>query len=569
MTPRPARTAPHVRVRGTAHIEAHAAPADGGKLRFEGTLADDANVPLEEETISVSLSADEPHPAFDLERCPRLTGHDGRGDSSDPVTFTRTDDGGRFCVVTTLPVRQKCVAHFAWRGTHLLEGTKEDVHVDPWVASIELRFDPEPTRLFLDREPLGLDAVAPFTDRSAPSSPPNLALTLTNELGAELGHGTTNASGRVHFDLLRPGPPGEGELRVAFAGNASTASASHVAHVERHARVSLHAPGAEGGTLPPGTSDQGISVVVVARTSSGDPVRSGSVEAEVGGNPVGAATVENGTAKLVLTFSAEEGTVSEVRIRYDANAPWYEPGDDVVLRLPIVSGGHWRAVPLVAAGLGVVAWLLLGRTARTVSARPLPSPPKHASTAIHATITVRAPGNAAAGWAGQVVDAHDATAVGGAEITISRPGSRGDDPLARATANEAGRFEIRNVDPRTGDQLTVSSRLHATLRQDVPAFGEIEIALVLRRRALLDRFVAWARKRGAPFDAAPEPTPAQVALATARDPRAARWARKIERAVFGPEEVDAHVESELEGEAPPPSPESSEGLEQDLDDTPR
>jgi hypothetical protein len=174
-----------------------------------------------------------------------------------------------------------------------------------------------------------------------------------------------------------------------------------------------------------------------------------------------------------------------------------------------------------------------------------------------------------AAWTGRVIDAHDGAPIPRAELEIVRPGFERSDLLAHATTNEAGRFELRCDERRRGDRLAVSSRLHATLHKGVPEFGEIEIALVLRRRALLHRLVAWAKERGAPFDAMPEPTPAHVARAAVGEPRAARWAGKVERAAFGPEEVDAQMERDVDQEAPTRNGSSAERLEKDVDDTPR
>ena len=47
-------------------------------------------------------------------------------------------------------------------------------------------------------------------------------------------------------------------------------------------------------------------------------------------------------------------------------------------------------------------------------------------------------------------------------------------------------------------------------------------ALVLRKRALLDRLVEWARRRGLPYDARPEPTPGHVRRAAAGEFTVAR-----------------------------------------------
>jgi hypothetical protein len=568
--PNRASAAPHLRVRGAAHIDAGATYTDG-TLRIEGTLRDDSNVPLEEEAISVSLSASSgpPQDVFRVEACPRTK---ASRDPTGGISTVWSDEGGRFCVVASVPLSRRLLAHFAWSGRPLIDGTVLDLAVDPSLSSVELRFDPEPAVLSLEQESFGLDAVASFTDKATASSPTGLSLTLTNELGTELGQGITDTSGRVRFVLVsaRAGPPGKGELRVTFAGNATTASALHVAPIERDARVWLSVPSAKGDTLPPGTPEEGVSLVVLAKTTSGEPVSSGTLEARIDGNPVGAAVLEHGRAALVVTFSAEAKTISAIQLRYEASAPGYEPADDVVLRLPVVGTTPWRRVPLVVAGLAVLVWLSLGRAARRPAPRLPATARRQASTSTSASVTVvRAREEAGAGWTGRVIDAHDAAPIGAAEVRILRAGVEPSEPLARATTDDAGRFELRFEERGEGDQLAVSSRLHATLRQRAPAFGEIEVALVLRRRALLDRLVAWAKARGAPFSDAREPTPGQVARAGAGDLRVEKWAGKVERAAFGPDEVDAEVERQIDEVAPPLPPGSAERLEKDVDDPPR
>ena len=86
--------------------------------------------------------------------------------------------------------------------------------------------------------------------------------------------------------------------------------------------------------------------------------------------------------------------------------------------------------------------------------------------------------------------------------------------------------------------------------EPLPPAGELSIALLLRRRALLARLVGWARKRGRPFDVKPEPTPGHVRRAAAEDFQTARWADAVERAVFGVGEVDARTEREIERDGP-------------------
>ena len=85
----------------------------------------------------------------------------------------------------------------------------------------------------------------------------------------------------------------------------------------------------------------------------------------------------------------------------------------------------------------------------------------------------------------------------------------------------------------------------------MPAPGELDVALVLRKRALLDRLVAWARSRGKPFDGRAEPTPGHVRRAAAAELSVARWADAVERAAYGEGLVDEQAQQEVDRLAPP------------------
>jgi len=107
-------------------------------------------------------------------------------------------------------------------------------------------------------------------------------------------------------------------------------------------------------------------------------------------------------------------------------------------------------------------------------------------------------------------------------------------------ADEAGEFafDLETAPPQEAE-LVVEAPLHVDLRQKLPAGGVLEIAVVSRRRKLLERLVGWARRRGAPYDVRPEPTPGQVRRAAeAGNPAVAEWAGAIEQAAFDAGDVD-------------------------------
>jgi hypothetical protein len=82
--------------------------------------------------------------------------------------------------------------------------------------------------------------------------------------------------------------------------------------------------------------------------------------------------------------------------------------------------------------------------------------------------------------------------------------------------------------------------------------GELRIALVTRRRTLLDRLVRWARARGTPWDGPREPTPGHVRRVAARAEAddVAGWAGSVEHAAFGPDPVDTAMERDVRDREP-------------------
>ena len=157
----------------------------------------------------------------------------------------------------------------------------------------------------------------------------------------------------------------------------------------------------------------------------------------------------------------------------------------------------------------------------------------------------------APGWVGLVVDAHEGTPLPNATVRLRQPSFRGPaQPSALVTVTDtAGRFSLLTEGraPAEGSLIEIHAPHHAVLTRPLPPPGELRVALVARRRALLDRLVAWARHRGPPWWTRAEPTPAQIAKnARARGATpTALWADAIEKAAFGPDPPDETQEVEL------------------------
>jgi hypothetical protein len=564
-----ADVAPRIRLRGSAHLNVHAARA-AGKLALSGTVNDDAARPIPGVRIligltrtldprsSVGLSASAPEPCGGSTVAPVL-------DRADLLVLT-TDEASRFCVRLGLAT-DRYVAHIEAHTSGLVDGTKLDLPLDLALAPVTLRFDPEPWVLSLDDETTSFEVIASTEDEGITAPAAGLALTISNEADAPLGSATTNASGRAKFliDSARLGPPGDGELRVTFAGTAGAGSARRAVRVERRTHVDVAAPDASSQRLPPGCPDDGITLRLVAtpRCARHGCLQSpsGLIEARVEDRIVGAAPVEHSEARLVITFAATSAdafprsSAGEVPVtfRYVPDAPWFQPTGELVLEQPVRGPSPWKKVPLALAATAVVAWLALTRfpmrsRGQRRTARPLPS-----GHVVEQVELVRA-ASPSHGWKGRVADAHDGLALAQAHVAIVRAGFERLDVVTETTSDAGGAFVLPPIDRRPGDELVVDSPLHTGIRSPLPQPGELAVALVLRKRALLDRLVAWARRQGTPYVTALEPTPGHVQRAAGSSVAVGHWANAVERAAYGGAVVDERAEAEVDRLAPSRDP---------------
>jgi hypothetical protein len=475
--------------------------------------------------------------------------------SGEPTLTLKTNESGWFCVSVIASGAASYFAHFVWLGDSEIDGATLVAKADPSHRAVQIDFKPAPGVIDLDKPTQEIAVEAHIQDDDAETGLGPIPLRLTDERGGDLSHATVS-SGAALFTVSSAslGPPGQGELRVAFDGDALTGPSLRVAPVTRQASVVLSLRGA----LAPQDPEEGVSIPIEVSTARGQPVPTGIVEATFAGRAVGSASVDRGHADLVAAFAVEaETSTADLQIRYVGDTPWYVRGESLGVHLPVSTGHPWRRALLLIASLAVVSWLALARRRPSPNAaKPKPAvspPPGKPGIAV-----VRSVKDARVGWSGRVVDAHDGAPLANVEVRLERPSFTGSDVLARASTGVGGSFEVRCDSSRKGDRLVASAPFHETLAQSLPAFGEIEVALVARRRALLDRLVAWARApgpgavgaaRSPAKGGAREPTPAAVAR-TALDPKIGEWARAVESASYGPDPVDAGAERAVDALAP-------------------
>jgi hypothetical protein len=553
-----AEGAPHVHIKGSARIEAHTARA-AGRLVVSGTVVDDTTHPIAGARVAVGIArATSPAGTATLAGAsPEACSEGGvppvleRGD----LLSLPTDDAARFCVRLALPT-DRYVVHLESQATGFVDGARLDLAVDLALEPVTLRFDPEHPVLSLDDEGTVLEVVASTEDDGVTSAAVGIPLVLTNEAGTTLGSAMSNASGRARFavDAAHLGPPGRGELRVSFAGSTDAGASTHAVQVERRTHVDLTSADAIDGRLPVGSPEEGVALRLRAiprcakRGCVGTPT--GTVEARAGDAIVGAAPLAGAEARVVLTFAMPAASEAPLRLRYVPDAPWFQSGGELALTLPVRAPNPWKRVPLVLAGFAALAWLILARLPPRSREGSRPGVSRAPVLHPEAGVELVRAGPAARGWTGRIHDAHDGFGIVAAFVAIERPGFRGVEVLAQATANGEGVFALPPIEAHPGDLLLAEGQVHSALRRPLPPAGELDVALVLRKRALLDRLVAWARRRGRPFDGRPEPTPGHVRRAAVSEEAVARWAQAVERAAYGEGVIDAEAQREVDRLAP-------------------
>jgi hypothetical protein len=413
-----------------------------------------------------------------------------------------------------------------------------------------LAFSPEPRRLALERpaHTLWVEArVEPPLSGGQDRDRLELELSFTGqgEQPRVLASAPARPGERAQLEITSAdlGPPGPGVLSVRSTGSEALQPGERSAVVLRTARVALGA----SGTITPGNPEGGIEIPVAVGSALG-AVPSGSVEARLGAASVGMAPVHAGAATILVRFDAPRDELVELELVYVSREPWWIAGDALVVRVPIAAPSPWRSLPWMLAAVAILLWF--------ASAWRRPARRERAATDDDARAPSGRPslevvelGPANSGWRGHVLDAHDGEPIQDARVQVVVPAFQGDGVVAEATTDEAGSFDLPHAPEATatGVQLRIKARWHAALARPMPPAGFVAVQLVSRRRALLERLVDWARRRGSPWANGDEPTPGDLATVARdqREPAIAEWAQEVEAAAYGPEPPDEPREAAI------------------------
>lgn len=540
-----------IEVRGAAQIHVQAW-TEGDGVTVRGELADDAGAPIAVAPLTVKAFA-ESGAQLSVAAWMPCDARSRRGArTTDGVV---TDERGGFCVRAPAAASGVTVRY---DGSDAYDGGEVRATVESAagpLAGVVLRFEPAVETIDLDRETLPVSGSLRIGRGEAGAEPPKregLAVVLEDERGTVLAEAKTGGDGRARFEIPTKdlAGPGAGELRLRFAGSDVLSKAAAAQPVVRQVEAKLALAQA-----PEGSSDEDIAIDVDV-TSSRGLVDGGVVEAVRDGASVGAGPVKDGKARVIAAIGSERSEMVPVTLRYVPSAPWYRPGPELSAEVKIAGAGAWRQIVLAALVVGVAAWVVAGwRRAKPGPRRDdeASAPPPSGRAGVQ--VIGRAP--SAGGWRGVVVDAHEGTPVAGARLSIVVPAFQGDGVIARALSDEQGAFSFEPTSARDA-RLVVEADLHSKHEQALPPPSALHVALVTRRRALLDRLVRWARGQGSPFDGASEPTPGHVRRAAARLElqegerwtSVERWAARVETSAFGPDPVGAEEEEAVRAAEP-------------------
>jgi hypothetical protein len=520
---------PTLKVAGKAsfHVEAR---STGETFEVRATLADEVGRPLPNAELRLRVS--QPAGTPTLRRC-----GDPRSGSGAELLLP-TDKLGRVCVnasgVTAAVVE---LSYQDARG--YLERATTSVRLPEDVKAVfEVGFDPPLTTLSLDQPVQELGLVARALDGSAAPPGAELLLLLSADGSErELGRAPLDGLAEVHrltFVSGSFGGPGPARLIARLMSRSNEELTRATVPVLRSATVAVQVAPDQLRGVEPGSTLQVRAASVLG------PAPAGVVEARSLGRSVAAAPVTNGAASLSLPGAGVGQLGGTLTLEYVGGGPGWLSAPPVELRVLPTGPSYGRyALWVLAAVLAALAVVLGWR--RPPRPRPVAeSPPSRPPASVEVLESFGAEG----GYQGFVRDAHEGFGISPAVVSFIGPGANRP-VLFQARTTSEGTFRVETSSFPPGTEVEVAAPSHATLVAALPGPGVLQLSLVSRRRALLERLVRWAERRGKPWTRAlGEPTPAHIAEVASQEaePQVERWARGLEHLAFGPVPPDAASE---------------------------
>lgn len=520
---------PSLKVSGAATLAAETrAVGDGYEARV--SLRDEVGRPIAGAEVLAEATGSDAAPR--LRRC-----GDSRGEGGPRVSVT-TDSAGQACVSIRDMAAGELALSFEDPRGYFERATRAVQVPESATAAFELAFDPPLSAVSLDQPSQTIGVLVRGRAGAEPPGGAELVLSLAAD-GAERELARVALDGlgearRLSLESPSFGTPGPARLVASLRVPGGREPASTSTAILRTATVALQLASGSGDQVEPGAK------LELRATWALGPAPKGVVEARSQGRSLAVARVQQGSAQLVLPAAHAAPLGKSVTLEYLGEGPGWLSGPALELSVKPPGRSYGRyALWIGAAVLAALAVVLGWRRPARLRPAATPASPRH-----RASVEVLESFGAGGGYRGQVCDAHEGTPISPAALSFVAPGSGGRVLLQIRTGAD-GRFEVDAPTFPSGTLVEVTAPFHATLTAPLPGPGVLQLSLVSRRRALLDRLVRWAERHGRPWTRqVGDPTPAHVALAAGQEgaPQVERWARAVEQLAYGPNAPDAASE---------------------------
>jgi hypothetical protein len=501
--------APHlVTVRGQAHLT-NEVRRDADRVVIRGTLVDDADEPVANAELSLSLS----HSSTTLTTC-----NEQRGPSRGKV---RTSDRGQFCVSTPGDLERTTVLRLSFAGSEWVDGTAKEVELGRAHRTLQLR--PESSAI---RATAGAPVSIVVTAHEGSVSTSGVKVALTGEQGESIGQAETDAAGKATIDVTNSGAPGTGIWVVRTEGDDVWFPAETRLTTTRTTAATLT-------TRQPTTRiwDQTGTESLVVDVACRFPV-SGEAELWLGGERLGSGPIRNNAATIPFEASNLSSRTAQAEVRL-------KPTSEHVLAAPLAVTLDTRPRQALHAigilgGLAVLGVLAFGRSAAL--RRRFQQALRRRWVRIRAQPTSVGSGNTmdALRHRGRIVDSYSGKPINGAQIRSIDVTFSENTERACARSSHQGEFEVCPTTHQARWEIAA-----AGYRTREVTNAELSLVRLQKsKHALVEDLVDWARAIGSPFDQKPEPTPGHIAKVARQVGKTAAWARAVETAAFSPEDID-------------------------------
>lgn len=500
-----------IQIQGRLKIEA-VLEAMGPERRITGRLTDEFDKPVMG-TVRLGPSADTVDPGLPISPCVDATTEATALSTSTESGVISTTEAGEFCIRVAY---QGTLWAFAY-SPHLQSTPTIVVQDQLGLKAPQFLSTPEVFDLHLDQT----SSIEVLASSRAGATDTKAALELAlvcNHQVIILGEDIVQGSRLARFGLTARNSMAAGvcQLRATLS---STDMMSVSAYRELLIRddVSLEIADVQ-------TSRSTAQVTLRARSSTSP---SGMIEAK-GAEHFASSVPLSPASEANFAFELTENE-QDLSFKYVSAIPALVAGTDAHLRLPSRGTGfNWgvlHALGLVLF-LGWIAyqWMLPNRL------REAPQPPLPARPAVQARKMT------SGAIRGTVVDAHTQLPLLGVQVQLIQTTATGSPVIETTWTNGLGEFCLsQHFEGSSLVALVFTGQALMTLSTPVIA-AEFDVTMTGRRRAVIEQLIAWAKLRGRPWDARPNPTVGHV-ISVAKTSRQAElqfWAEQVEKAGYGP-----------------------------------